>query len=171
MNRSIVLLGVPVLLWGAMIVAAGELVASNGGWQSNALAAGTLLLSAGVGIALWGLASPNPYLTTVRGLFGNPDENELERRLQVPGPSTVARYLPSPRESVNCRYCYTAIPAQALVCPRCGRRRECRECGKRLFFLSGAVRCAPCIRDEVYCNCPRARRTRVGRVAPGRHRW
>lgn len=119
---------------------------------------GIFVLPVGLAVILWGASSPDPRVTTVAGMFGNPEENVL-RRSEAGGTRVYdVRYMPGPRESVNCSACYTVIPWDVAECPRCGRRRECRACGKPLFFLSGAVRCLPCVRAETYCNCPKVRR-------------
>jgi hypothetical protein len=159
-NRSIAFLGIAVLLLGIGFLAYP--IAVMGFEQVDAeQEVGILVLSASASIILWGMTSPDPAVTTVSGLFGNPDENELRRRLRPAGPGGPARYLPSPRESVNCSSCYTAMPAQQVLCPRCGERRTCRRCGKPLFQLAGAVRCGPCVKDEVYCHCPKLKRGQV----------
>lgn len=158
MNRSITFLGLLLLLVAIGCIASP--FALTGVERFTLLVElGVFVLPAGLSVILWGAASPNPEMTTVGGLFGNPDENVLRRTLRPATPTWNARYIPGPRESANCRFCYTVIPWDLAQCPRCGRRRECRACGKPLFFLTGAVRCAPCLRDEVYCNCPKVRRT------------
>ncbi len=157
MNRSITYLGLAVLL-GAMGLVASPVLLSGVERLTVAVEVGILTLPVGLSVILWGAASPNPESTTVGGLFGNPDENVLRRLLKPPPPTWNARYNPGPRESAECRHCRTAIPWDMAQCPRCGRRRECRACNKPLFFLSGAIRCAPCVRDEVYCNCPKVKR-------------
>ena len=124
---------------------------------------------AAIATVVWGAIAPDPRITTVGGMFGNADENELRRRLSRTPPNSPVRYRPSPLETVNCRKCYTVVPARLVDCPRCGTRRECRGCHKPLFFLSGAVRCAPCLKDEVYCSCPVQRRPVAGRRSGGRY--
>jgi len=119
---------------------------------------GIFVLPVGLTTVLWGASSPDPRLTTVRGVFGNPDEALLSRMLEGTPRSIDVRYLPNPREPVNCRHCYTLIPWNVAECPRCARRRDCRACGKSLYFVTGAVRCLPCVRDETFCNCPKVKR-------------
>ena len=157
MNRSIVFLGLFMLIVAIGLFAYPELIS---GVESVDLEVQLAIFVLPVGIAtiIWGSAAPDPRVTTVGGLFGNADENELRRRLARAPTSGPARFRPSPLESVNCRQCYTAMPARVLDCPRCGARRECRGCRKPLFYLAGAVRCAPCLKDEVYCSCPMIRR-------------
>lgn len=138
-----------------------------------ALGASVGLTSLGLVVAILGCTRPDPRETTVRGLFGNAWEEELERRLRAQRtiPRNV-RYRPSPRESVDCPKCRSVMPAQVLECPRCGLRRRCQNCGKPLFRLAGAIRCAPCTKDEVYCDCPRAPTgASSGTAGPSSARW
>ena len=166
MNRSITLLGALLLLAGIGGVVL-DLRPVDHLDPSLFLLFGATLLPAGMVIVLFGVTRPDPRETTVRGLFGNEEENELERRLRLQQRQRVdPRYLPSPRESVHCGKCYTLIPAQRVTCPRCGVHRRCQACGKPLFLLAGMVRCGPCTKDEVYCDCPRA----AGAVPPSRFR-
>ena len=157
MNRSIVFLGLFFIVVAIGMFAFPEVVT---GAESVDLEVqlGIFVLPVGIAIMIWGSAAPDPRVTTVGGLFGNADENEMRRRLARSAPTGEARFRPSPLESVNCRKCYTAIPARLADCPRCGSRRECRGCNKPLFYLAGAVRCAPCLKDEVYCSCPMIRK-------------
>lgn len=167
MNRSIVGLGLVLVVLSIGLFAYPEFLT---GVETVDLEVqlGILVLPLGLAVILWGSIAPDPRVTTVGGLFGNADENEL-RRLAARAPAAgAARFLPSPLESVNCRKCYTAIPARLVDCPRCRTRRECRNCHKPLYFLAGAVRCAPCLKDEVYCSCPRLRRPEPVRRPGGR---
>lgn len=116
---------------------------------------GILSLPGGVLVLLLGASSPDPRATTVSGVFGNPEENAMRAARGAHGGPSRARFLPSPRESVNCRHCYTAIASDLLDCPRCARRRECRTCAQPVRRAGGIVRCAGCRRAEVYCGCPR----------------
>lgn len=168
MNRSIVFLGGFLLAVAIALFAYPEFL--NGAESVDLeVQLAIFVLPLSLAVVVWGSIAPDPRITTVGGLFGNADENELRRRLgRVPATSPV-RYRPSPLESVNCRKCYTAVPAGLVDCPRCGTRRECRGCHKPLFYLAGAVRCAPCLKDEVYCSCPVQRRP-GGRRGPG-GRW
>ncbi|HZY70511.1 MAG TPA: hypothetical protein VFF67_05990 [Thermoplasmata archaeon] len=158
MNRTITFLGLAVLLGGIGLVIY-PLVTSGSEALDIEVESGIFVLPVALSVLLWGASAPDPRVTTVRGVFGNPDENLLQRRLDRNPALAAARYRPSPKEPVNCRSCYTLIAPELADCPRCGRRRECRGCGKPLFFLAGAVRCAPCLHDEVYCDCPKVRRT------------
>lgn len=143
-----------MVLCGIGLIASPE--ALNGAETvTPALEIGVFVLPVGISTILWGGSSPDPRVTTVSGVFGNPDENEL-RRLEASGKRNYdVRYLPGPRESIHCAQCYTLMAWDVAECPRCGRRRQCRACGKTLYFLSGAIRCLPCVRAETYCNCPR----------------
>ncbi len=158
MNRSLALVGLVLVIVAILLVALPFLVtASTGG--TPLLFGGALLFLVGLALLFIGATSPDPKVTTVGGLLGNPivdESRRAEEELLSPAERAV-RYAPGPKEPVNCRYCYTVIPWNILDCPRCARPRLCRNCGKRLFLLAGAVRCGPCVRDEFYCNCPRVR--------------
>jgi len=166
LNRGITLFGLFVLLVGVGLIAS-PIVLTGQETFTNFLEIGIFVLPVGLSVILWGASSPDPRVTTVGGVFGNPDENLLRQQQHVVSKPTHARYLPGPRETVNCRQCYTGIPWDAAECPRCGRRRECRACGRPLYFMTGAVRCLPCVRPETYCNCPKLHRGEPVRI-PGR---
>ena len=154
MNRGITLFGTFVLLAGIGFIAS-PVVLTGVETFTTLLEVGIFTLPVGLAIVLWGASSPDPAATTVTGVFGNPDENAVRQMERAARRNYDVRYLPGPRETVNCRKCYTGIPWDSAECPRCGRRRECRACGRPLFYITGAVRCLPCIRDEMFCNCPR----------------
>ncbi len=160
MNRRVTLVGL-VLLLVAIALVISPIPLTGAERITSLFEIGLLSLPLGLVIVLLGLATPNPGVTTVGGAFGNPDENVMARQTRRPTATTHVRYASSPKEPVNCRHCYTLIPWDVAECPRCHRRRECRGCGRPLFYLSGAVRCAPCVRDEVYCSCPKLRRNVV----------
>ncbi|MCI4363109.1 MAG: hypothetical protein L3K13_02230 [Thermoplasmata archaeon] len=166
MNRALTSLGALLLALGVVglivAVASPEL-----GPPALLLLASTFLLAFGLMLTLYGLSRPDPEVTTVGGWFGSAEENLLRREHAGGERPPDRRYLPSPRESVHCVGCYTIIPSTVLQCPRCARARRCESCGRPLFFLAGAVRCAPCIKDEVYCSCPRLAHHSAG---PGRRR-
>ncbi len=157
MNRAITFLGLAILLVGIGLIAS-PITLTGVETVTPYLELGIFVLPVGLAVILWGASSPDPRLTTVAGVFGNPEENVMRRAEVGSSRPYDVRYMPGPRESINCRACYTLIPWNLAECPRCGRRRECRTCGKPLFFLSGAVRCLPCVRVEAYCNCPRISR-------------
>lgn len=169
MNRRVTLLGLLLLLVAIGLIASPIVLTGQESLDIE-FQLGVLSLPVGLTTILWGAASPNPEMTTVGGAFGNPDENVLARVLRRPAPDPHVRYASGPKESVNCRHCYTAIPWNVAECSRCGRRRDCRGCGRPLFYLSGAVRCAPCVRVEVYCNCPKLRRSPPPSGTPARAR-
>ena len=159
MNRTITFLGLFFVLVGLALIAS-PVVLEGVERVTPLLELGIFILPVGLTTVLWGASSPNPSITTVAGILGNPDENEMRRKGAAR--SIDVRFQPGPREPVNCRHCYTLIPWEIADCPRCGRPRECRACGRRLYFVSGAVRCLPCVRSETYCNCPRVRRAGAG---------
>ena len=158
MNRSLALVGLVLLVVGILLASIPFLVTSTFQVNDVFYAAGLLFL-AGFVILFQAATTPDPHVTTVGGLLGNPivDESRKAEEAVMNVQEPRFRYAPGPKEPVNCRYCYTVIPWNVLDCPRCARPRHCRNCGKQLYFLAGAVRCAPCVRDEAYCNCPKVR--------------
>lgn len=169
MNRSLALVGLVLVIVAILLISIPFLVTSA--FQVNdAVYATGLLFLVGLVMLFQGARAPDPALTTVGGILGNPivDESRKAEEAVLNVPKSPVRYAPGPREPVNCRYCYTGIPWDVLQCPRCGRPRQCRSCGKQLYFLAGAVRCAPCVRNEAECNCPRVRP--AGPRAPGARR-
>lgn len=166
MNRSIVLVG-GLFVVGAFVLFSYPIATTGHETLGLPIELGVFLLGEGLGVVLLGAVSPNPELFTIGGWFGNRDEDRVRRWLSRHPPKGPARFQPSPFESVNCETCNTAFPSRTLDCPRCGNPRRCRTCRKRLYYLAGAVRCAPCLKDEVYCSCPSVRHRRVARF--GRH--
>ncbi|MCI4327560.1 MAG: hypothetical protein L3K16_08035 [Thermoplasmata archaeon] len=166
MNRSIVFVGLALMILAIGLFAYPEILTGAEAVDLE-VQVGIVVLPLGIAVIVLGAAAPDPRLTTVGGMFGNADENEMRKRLARSPPTGQARFLPSPLESVNCRKCYTAVPAQMADCPRCGTHRECRGCNKPLYVLAGAVRCAPCLKDEVYCSCPKVRKPGAGRRTSG----
>jgi hypothetical protein len=166
MNRSLALVGVVLVVVSILLISIPFLVTSA--FQVNdVLYATGLVFLVGLVILYQAATAPDPTVTTVGGLLGNPivDESRKAEEAVTNVPLSHVRYAPGPKEPVNCRFCYTVIPWNILNCPRCGRARQCRNCGKPLFFLAGGVRCGPCVRDEAQCNCPRVRPTSTR--APG----
>lgn len=154
MNRSVTFLGVFVLVVGLGLFAFPE--AMYGQFELDwATYLAIIAVPAALMIILWGASLPNPSRTTVAGLFGSPEENLMRRSSPSNQPRGSSRFVVSSSEPVNCRHCYTLVPADLAECPRCGTRRLCRGCTKPLFYLAGAVRCGPCVRDETFCDCPR----------------
>ncbi|MCI4330948.1 MAG: hypothetical protein L3K19_03775 [Thermoplasmata archaeon] len=163
MNRHITVLGLVVLLIAIGFILY-PLVLNGAEELDSEVEAGIFILPVGLTVILWGAASPDPSVTTVGGVFGNPDEDlvrQWEERKQAP---REARFIPSPRETINCVQCYTAIPPESLACLRCGKERPCRSCGTGLTVVNGVVRCVRCGREEIYCSCPRVKR--VARASP-----
>ena len=164
MNRRIALFGLVIVVAGIALMVSP--IALYGSLRVNvAFEGGVMLLPVGLSIVLVGASAADPTVTTVGGVWGNPDENLMRRAERRPALDERRRFQAGPRESSNCRQCYTAIAWDAVECPRCGTHRLCRGCGRPLFFLAGSVRCAPCVRDEVYCNCPKL--ARPSGSAPG----
>jgi hypothetical protein len=155
MNRSIILLGVAIILAGLALVASP-----------------IVLTGAGLLVVMIGAVQANPAATTVGGTFGNPDANP--RRSPPAHPAGTGRPPLgfNPREPVSCRYCRTVIAFDLAFCPRCARARECRECGRTLGMAETQTDCPGCHRQEAFCNCPRVARA-VPRPAVGssRTRW
>ena len=169
MNRSLALVGVVLVIVSILLLSIPFLVTSAFRF-SDAVYVAALLFLIGLVILYQAATAVDPTVTTVGGLLGNPivdESRKAEEAITTVTPSAV-RYAPGPKEPVNCRFCYTAIPWDILNCPRCGRARLCRNCGKQLYFLAGAVRCAPCVRNEMQCNCPRVRPS--GARPPGARR-
>ncbi len=156
MNRSILGVGVVLLLFSVGLVVSP--IALYGFESLTVLSEiGVFLLPAGIVISLLGAVAPDPSITTVGGMFGNPVENEIhDRRPSSPG-SIPARVRGSPRQPVNCRQCYTLIGWDLILCPRCGRARECRSCGRVLDWSGNTIVCVRCTHPEVYCNCQEER--------------
>jgi hypothetical protein len=158
MNRSLALVGVVLVIVSILVISIPFLVTSTFQIDDAVYAAGLLFL-VGLVILFQAARAVDPSVTTVGGLLGNPivDESRKAEEALTTVPPSAVRYAPGPKEPVNCRFCYTAIPWDVLNCPRCQRPRLCRNCGKQLYFLAGGVRCAPCVRNEMQCNCPRVR--------------
>ncbi len=156
MNRTLALAGLILALVGILLLSIPFLVSSTFSVGIEVYLAAVIVL-VGLVVMIRGATAADPSVTTVGGFLGNPVV-DATRRVEAEAtrlPPREARYLPGPREPVNCRQCYTAIPWNVAECPRCGRRRLCRSCLKPLFLLAGAVRCGPCILDEASCTCPR----------------
>jgi hypothetical protein len=161
MNRSVTLVGVGIFLFTIILISLPIVLTGHETFDLYQ-ESGLIGMPVGLLIVLFGAAGADPRVTTVGGAFGNPDENLVRRHVGADTPANSARFMPGPREAVNCRYCYTAIPSGAAVCPRCARPRECRSCGRALVLLGSAIRCPQCRRNEVYCNCPKLRQTTIG---------
>jgi hypothetical protein len=167
MNQQITVLGLVVLLIAIGFIVY-PLVLTGSEQLDSEVEAGIFVLPVGLTVILWGAASPDPSVTTVGGVFGNPDEDLVRQWAERKVAPRQTRFMPSPRETLNCAQCYTAIPPDVLECPRCGRERDCRECGGRLSLEQGATRCGGCGREEMYCSCPRVKPARTsGRFTRG----
>ncbi|MGI0132489.1 MAG: hypothetical protein ACREDK_05285 [Thermoplasmata archaeon] len=157
MNQRIVWTGLAILVLGVSLVVFP--LATTGVEQVDLeLQVGVFVLPVGLSIALSGAAAPSPDVTTVGGWFGNSDENFLRRHLVRVAPFLPTRLLPHPMESVNCAACYTAIPADTVICPRCARARPCRVCTGPLQAARSSTRCSTCRHAEVYCDCPKVKK-------------
>ncbi len=156
MNRSIAYTGLIFVVGGILLLSIPYLLTSN--FQAGSqLYLSMMLVVVGFAALFRGATSPDPSVTTVGGFMGNPVADEVRRAMAEPRVvAPQARYQPRPWEPLNCRFCYTVIPVTVLDCPRCGRRRPCRNCSRPLVIVGGAFTCAQCSRYEFYCSCPKA---------------
>ena len=167
MNRRILNTGLGILILGIGLLVF-PLVTTGVEQIDLELQLGVFILPVGAAILLVGASAPDPEVTTVGGVFGSREENFLRRHIIRRAPFVPPRLLPHPRESMNCDFCYTAIAADAVVCPRCGRTRACRVCAGVLRPARGTPRCTSCRRAEVYCDCPKVKRSQpVGGLRHG----
>jgi hypothetical protein len=170
MNQHITILGLVVLLIGIGFTVY-PLVLTGAEQLDSEVEAGVFVLPVGVTVILWGAASPDPSVTTVGGVFGNPDEELVRQWENRRIPARDPRFIPNPRETLNCSQCYTAIPPEELRCPRCGKDRECRTCGGKISRAYRVTQCVGCGREEVYCSCAKVKRSgHSGRGGRGRLR-
>jgi hypothetical protein len=100
---------------------------------------------------LVGLTALDPRTTTVGGAFGNAEFDPPPPKAE-PGPGRT-RLPYNPLEEVNCRYCRTIITPNLTRCPRCGRVRLCRSCGRPLGEVLDRPTCPACGQAEALCNC------------------
>lgn len=160
MNRSIVMVGVAIILAGLALVAS-PIVLTGAESFTIEQETGIFLSPIGLLVIMIGAVQANPEMTTVGGTFGNPDVTP-ERPAAAP-PPTTGRTTPlgyNPREPVNCRQCGSVITFDLAFCPRCARPRECRGCGRPLGMAEDRTDCPGCHRVEAFCNCPRVARPR-----------
>jgi len=155
MNRSVMGLGIGILLLGFALIAFP--IATTGAEQFDLeQEAGLYFLAPAFAVITVGAISIDPRTTTVCGAFGNPDEVRAARaqaaRAAVPDRTGLTYH---PNEPVRCRYCSAIITADLSQCPRCARPRECRSCGRPLGTVLNRVTCPLCARPEAFCNCPR----------------
>jgi hypothetical protein len=161
MNRSIVLVGVAIILGGIALVAS-PIVLTGAEVFTPEQEFGIFLSPVGLLVILIGAVQANPNATTVRGTFGNPDATA--ERLAGSSTNNLVRERRlgfSPREAVDCRYCRSVITYDLAFCPRCARPRDCRACGRLLGMAAERTDCAGCHRVEAFCNCPRLSRPRT----------
>jgi len=152
MNRSVVYLGIGVILFGVALSASP--IALTGREQFTlAQEAGFLVAPVGLVVVMLGASFYDPTRTTVGGAFGNP---EAPRPAPEPGRAragpAVVPYRP--HDPATCRYCRTPIGYENANCPRCGRARDCRTCGRPLGNVLDRATCPFCARPEALCNCP-----------------
>jgi hypothetical protein len=152
MNRTILLVGIGIFLAGCALIASP--IALTGQEEFTlAQEAGLFFLAPAFAVMLVGSISDDPRITTVGGAFGNPDAGQPSSRTRAGAvkPTPLAYH---PHEPVRCRNCSVIIPADLARCPRCGRTRECRSCGRPLGIVLDRPTCPACARPEPFCNCP-----------------
>jgi hypothetical protein len=166
MNRSIILLGVGILLLAFALIAYP--IAVTGGEQFDLeQELGIYLIPPALAVILVGSISTDPRGTTVGGAFGNPDVRSERAGTRVtPGPPGPLLYSPS--EPARCRYCPTIIPAELAQCPRCARARECRTCNRPLGLVLDRATCPTCGLAESRCRCSRIALKPVPTLTRGR---
>lgn len=163
MNRTIVGVGTVLLLF-AFALLAFPIVATGAELFDVEQEAGLYLLPVGLVIILLGAMGHNPAATTVGGAFGNADENLMRSSTSRAAPVSRAAPRYNPKEPIACRYCRTNILYDLAICPRCGRARDCRNCGRPLGMVLDRATCPACARAEMFCNCPII--ARPGRSGP-----
>jgi hypothetical protein len=167
MNRSILLIGVGILLFGFALMAYPIAVTGQEQFDIEQ-EAGVFFIPPALAVLLVGSISDDPRTTTIGGTFGNPDADTrpTSRPRASPPTGTALRY--NPREPVRCRYCSSIIAYDLAQCPRCARARECRTCGRPLGVVLERATCPSCARPEALCNCPRLAPRPVASVGRGR---
>jgi hypothetical protein len=150
MNRSIVYVGISVIVLGLGFVAFPIVLTGHEVFDFEQ-EWGLFLAPVGLVVVLLGAVAHDPERTTVGGAFGNPDETP--RRTGPAGPPPRPRISYSPLEPVNCRFCRTIITYDLANCPRCARARDCRSCGRPLGMVLDRATCPTCARPEVFCSC------------------
>jgi hypothetical protein len=155
MNRSIILVGVGILLLAFALIAFPIAVTGHEQFDLEQ-EAGLYVMPPAFAVLLVGSISEDPRVTTVGGAFGNRDAELDSRRAAAPRPTPgVAPLGYNPREPVRCRYCSSIITFELAQCPRCARARECRTCGRPLGIVLDRATCPSCARPEALCNCVR----------------
>jgi hypothetical protein len=152
MNRSMILVGVGILLFAFALIAFP--IATTGQEQFDLeQEAGIYLIPPALAVVLVGSIAIDPRGTTIGGTFGNPDQ-KLERTApRAAGPPTALLY--NPNEPARCRYCFSIIAPELAQCPRCARARECRTCNRPLGLVLDRATCPACGLPESRCRCPR----------------
>jgi hypothetical protein len=155
MNRSIILLGVGILLLAFALIAFPIAVTGQEQFDIEQ-EAGIYTMPPAFAVILIGAVSTDPRGTTVGGAFGNREAEAEARKASAPRGPVADRPLGyNPREPVRCRYCATIITFELAQCPRCARARECRTCGRPLGIVLDRATCPACARPEALCNCAR----------------
>lgn len=166
MNRSIVLVGVGIIVFGLALIASPIALTGAEAFTIEQ-EFGIFLSPVGLLVIMIGAVQPNPEATTIGGTFGNPEMNPKRPPAAKPAVGVRPASLGySPREPVNCRYCGSVITFDLAFCPRCARPRDCRGCGRPLGMAEDRTNCPGCHREEALCNCPRIARPTIAR-GPG----
>lgn len=166
MNRSIILLGVGILLFAFALIAYPIATTGQEAFDLEQ-EAGIYLIPPALAVLLVGSISTDPRGTTIGGRFGNPDADLDRRAGERPAPDvTGPRY--NPHEPARCRYCGSIILAEYAQCPRCARARECRTCNRPLGLVLDRATCPTCARPESRCHCIRITLRPIPTVARGR---
>lgn len=153
MNRSVVYLGVGVILTGVALIVFPIAVTGREIFDLEQ-EAGFLVAPVGLVVVMFGASFYDPTRTTIGGAFGNPEEPKPRPTApRANAPVTPLAY--HPHEPAMCRHCRTYIAFELANCPRCARARECRTCGRPLGFVLDRATCPLCARAEALCNCPR----------------
>ncbi len=154
MNRSIVGLGAGIFLLALGLIASPIALLGHEAFTLEQ-EIGLYVIAPALAVILIGAIADDPRVTTVGGAFGNPDV-ALERlgRARPPGPP-LRPLTYHPNEAVACRYCASIIQPDLAQCPRCGRARDCRTCGRPLGIVLERATCPACAQPEPFCRCPR----------------
>ncbi len=131
MNRTIILLGVGILLTGFALMSYPIAVTGQEQFDLEQ-EAGLYFLPPALAVLLIGSISDDPRVTTIGGAFGNPDAESPRPSGQGASTRPRSELTYHPKEPVACRYCSTVIAPDLAQCPRCARARECRSCGRPL---------------------------------------
>jgi hypothetical protein len=166
MNRSILLVGVGILLLAFALIAYPIAVTGAEAFDLEQ-EAGIYLIPPALAVILVGSIATDPRGTTVGGAFGNPDLR-LERPAGRAPSGPPGPLLYNPSEPARCRYCPTIIAPELAQCPRCARARECRTCNRPLGLVLDRATCPTCGLPEARCRCAHVALKPVPTVARGR---